>query len=369
MAKDNSRLVAFVLGIMATAATMSTYRAANADYNVEISKGLSRDRRWVTDVWEKGILFSVAVQKMVHTKQSEFQLVQVFDSPNLGRVLMLDEFLQTSDRDEAGYHELIAHVPMSFKRSETPQHAMHETPWLDAVVIGGGDGGSAREILRHPRVRSVTLCEIDPAVIAAAKEFLPSLWRHPYLAKQPLHNDPRLRVMNVDAIKFLRQQYAAGTKYDMIVVDASDPVGPGIELYRPQFYKLLRDVLKPGGAVCIQGGSSVYLKNVLSTVYHGLKAHFPMVKPINCITQLYPGGMWNLVVATTGDDPAIVDPAIVNAIRTPPGEALQWYSAEVHAAALVMPPHATTTLAKSPPSLATIQKEAEDWTIFGEPTR
>jgi len=247
---------------------------------------------------------------------------------------------------------MIVHVPLSRKGASASKDK-------HALVIGGGDGGAVREILRHSDVAQVTQVEIDPAVIQAAKDFLPSIWQHPYLdtggQPAPLHIDPRLTVLNLDALQYL-QERADQKLYDLVIVDASDPIGPGKSLYTTEFYELLKSVLRPGGAVAVQGGSFFWFKGVFNTVYHQLNKVFPMVKPYQCFTAIYPGGVWNLQLATLGDDPQQVDVAKVNAIKTRATEHLQWYSAETHHAAFALPPNALKVLEDPPMTLEQLEK-------------
>jgi len=303
---------------------------------------------WLTDDWEPGVMWSMKLGEKLFDKQSAFQWVTVHDTPSLGRVLSLDGIIQASERDEAGYHELIAHIALCRKGSP-------ESPGQRALVIGGGDGGSAREILRHSKISAVDMVEIDPMVVLAAKAHLPSIWKHPFEVDPngrpaPLHADTRLTVHHVDALKWL-QGMANQSTYDVIVIDASDPMGPGVALYTTEFYQLLKGVLRPGGAVTVQGGSFFWFADIFTTVFHQLSKVFPVVKPYQCFTAIYPGGVWNLQVATLGDDPAEVDPAKVAQIRMGPGEELGWYSEQTHTAAFAVPPYALKVLKRAPKSL------------------
>eukprot|EP00041_Stephanoeca_diplocostata_P010622 m.169193 g.169193 ORF g.169193 m.169193 type:complete len:413 (+) comp18234_c0_seq1:312-1550(+) len=268
---------------------------------VVISSGLSLDKAWTAAKWDHGIVLAVKSYSVLFESTSKFQDILVINNKALGPVLLLDGIPQTSSKDEAGYHEMIVHVPMSFLRKSSDEGRTS----LRALVIGGGDGGSARELLRHPSVEEVVLCEIDPAVSQASKDWMETIWVHPYLEGLPLDADKRLRIVNEDAIEFLKTSVKYGELFDVIVVDASDPVGPGVALYQPSFYELLSSALRPGGAVSVQAGSWLYFKECFLIVYHRLRASFPTVRPYTCITQLYPGGFWNLMIATkSGEDPS-----------------------------------------------------------------
>jgi spermidine synthase len=147
------------------------------------------------------------------------------------------------------------------------------------------------------------------------------------------------------------QKRANQTLYDLIIVDASDPIGPGKSLYKTEFYQLLKSVLRENGAVAVQGGSFFWLQGVFNTVYHQLKKVFPVVKPYQCFTAIYPGGLWNLHLATLGDDPAEVDAAVAAGIRTREGITLDYYSAETHVASFALPPFARKVLKETPLTL------------------
>ncbi|CAN0562145.1 unnamed protein product, partial [Ectocarpus sp. 12 AP-2014] len=164
----------------------------------------------------------------------------------MGRMLVLDNALQCAERDEAGYHEYITHTALCRKGAAAGSGKR-------ALIIGGGDGGAAREILRHDDVANVDLVDIDAEVMAASKKFIPGIWRHPTSSEDkyvPLDSDSRLTVRAEDGLAFLLDDSREG--YDVIVVDASDPVGPGAALYSDEFYASLRRRLKPKGAVAVQ---------------------------------------------------------------------------------------------------------------------
>lgn len=293
----------------------------------------------IREVWAPGIVWSVDVREVLFDTRSEFQHIQVVDTAPLGRVLVLDGHVQCAEGDEAGYHELLVHVGLCRQGGARAHRRV--------LIIGGGDGGSAREALRHQDVERVDLVDIDGAVINAAREFLPTLWTVPD-GDGPLEEDPRFFAHAEDGLAFLEESSTAD--YDLIVVDASDPVGPGAALYSARFYAAIRRRLRRGGAVTVQAGSFRYLPTVLQLVHTGLRAHFEVVRAYECRTSVYPGGVWNLVVATGGDDPTVVDDARARALT-----GLSYYDSATHRAAFVLPPAARSVLAKAPPSLREVQ--------------
>lgn len=291
--------------------------------------GLSTDQRWLSDRWSSDVSWRIGVQEVLVDAHSDFQHVQVVQTEKLGRMLVLDGNVQCAEKDESSYHEMIVHPALCRKG------AQHDTDQR-ALVIGGGDGGAAREILRHPLVAHVDMVDIDPFVTASARTFLPTIWRAP--RGGPLENDARFHLHHTDGVEFLA---AANDGYDFIVIDASDCIGPGTTLYSENFYRLVRRRLRPQGAVTVQAGSFFYLPEVLATVYHGLAAVFPTVAIYQCFTAVYPGGLWNLAMATLGDAPYDVDAARAASLQE-----LRWYDAAAHRAAFALPPIAHEILRK-----------------------
>lgn len=304
---------------------------------VSVSRcGISRDGRFVSDSWLRGVVWSAELKEVLRDEHSPYQRITVVDTVSLGRALVLDGALQCAERDEKGYHEMMAHVPLLRAGARSND--------LRVLIVGGGDGGAARECLRHPHVGSVTLVDIDEQVVKAARELLPSLW------PPTLDQDPRLEVVHHDGCEYVTSS-ARDDLFDVILVDASDPVGPGVALYQPKFYEALRRRLRPDGAVVAQAGSYWYLPRVFRTVYHGLKsAGFDIVKPYSCFSAVYPGGQWNLMCATTNsrDDPAL--PLLLQ--KSDSSLHTEFYDAENHVASFVLPPLAKGELAKPPPDLS-----------------
>ncbi|KAI0350788.1 hypothetical protein OH77DRAFT_1439643 [Trametes cingulata] len=168
---------------------------------------------------------------LLHVEKSLYQDVLVFDSATYGNVPVLNGVIQCTERDEFSYQEMIAHLPL----------ASHPNP-KKVLVIGGGDGGVVREVLKHDTIEQVVLCDIDEAVIRVSKQFLPHM--------SSLLNDPRVTVYVGDGFKFLADNTST---YDVIITDSSDPVGPAASLFQKPYFELLRDALTPGGHISTQG--------------------------------------------------------------------------------------------------------------------
>lgn len=189
---------------------------------------------------------TLQVRKVLHVERSLYQDVLVFESETYGNVLVLDGVIQCTERDEFSYQEMIAHLPL----------ASHPNP-QKVLVIGGGDGGVVREVLKHQGVKNVVLCDIDEAVVRVSRQFLPHM--------SALLDDPRVTVFIGDGFKFLADNTST---YDVIVTDSSDPVGPAQSLFQKPYFELLHAALAPGGHIATQAEC--------------LWLHLPLIKGTGC---------------------------------------------------------------------------------------
>jgi spermidine synthase len=252
-----------------------------------------------------GIFFEV--EKVLHDRKSGFQRIEIVHNRDYGKVLLLDGLVQTTERDEFYYHEMLVHPAMS----------SHRKP-ANVLVIGGGDGGALREVLKHP-VRKVWMVEIDSEVVEACK-------KHFGWIKTPL-KDKRAELVIGDGNEFVDR---TDQRFDVIVVDSSDPVGPSTVLHQEAFYRKLKARLKPGGIVAGQAGSLL-----LHLDSHVRKAAF--LRKIFRFSRLYlgpvptyPVGIW--CYDFLADD---VDPVAERKLRIPAG--LKFYNSGVHGAAFAQP--------------------------------
>lgn len=266
---------------------------------------MAGDEIWFTEQQTEHLRWSARVSGVLHRARSAFQDVVVVDTPAHGRLLALDGFVQTTDMDEHCYHEMLGHVAAS----------AHPSP-RRALVIGGGDGGLVRELLRHDL--TVDLCEIDEAVVDAARRFFPRL--------SAGLDDPRVSVHIADGIAFVAGRRAV---YDLIYIDSSEPVGPGQGLFTPAFYRTVAGALCPGGMAVAQSESPFYNLDVLRRVRTGMAAGFPDVRTYLGPVPTYPSGTWSYTVGSLGPDPSA--PA-----RPAPG-GLRFYTGEVHRGAFALP--------------------------------
>jgi spermidine synthase len=252
-----------------------------------------------------GIFFMAA--RRILSERTPFQKMEVYETASFGRVLLLDGLVQTTERDEFFYHEMLVH----------PAMMAHPNP-REILIIGGGDGGALREVLRYP-VKKATLAEIDAAVIAAAKSYFPTL--------AASFRDRRAEILITDGNRFVRE---SGGRYDVILVDSSDPVGPSAVLHQRDFFSRLRERLKPEGAIAAQAGSPLFHLEHLKTKSGFLKKLFKYSAYYLGPAPTYPGGYWCYAFLSDSVNP-------LRPLRRKPPEGLKYYNHEIHAAAFSLP--------------------------------
>ena len=265
---------------------------------------------WFTEEQTQDVSLSLRLRGTVHQEKTEFQDLAVFDSVAYGRVLVLDGAIQTTTVDEFVYHEMITHVPLQ----------AHPAPRRVAVV-GGGDGGAVREILKDPAVEKVTLIEIDPAVTRVARQFLPSI--------AGALDDPRVEIRFEDGIRHMQEARAA---YDVVIVDSTDPVGPASGLFQVPFYASVAAALRDGGILVAQTESPFLEAELLRSAYRAMRQVFPVVKVYLASVPTYPSGLWSFTLGAKTPD---ADPACPH--RRPLSGPTKYYHAELHRSAFVLP--------------------------------
>jgi spermidine synthase len=220
---------------------------------------------------------SFAIKEVLYDERSSFQHVQVLDTLRFGRMLALDGIVQTTEADEFIYHEMLVHPAMS----------RHNNP-IRAAIIGGGDGGAARELLRWPSIGRLDLIEIDADVIDVSRRFLASI-------SQRVFEDDRLVVHVEDGVQFVK---SAKGEYDVIVLDSSDPVGPATDLFSSNFYTDCANSLKPDGALVAQCGAPLLAPAQLRSAYAALSSCFRHVAVYLAAIPTYYGGSFAFLLAT-----------------------------------------------------------------------
>lgn len=265
---------------------------------------------WFTEYQNKDLIIGCRLSKTLHYEKTPFQEIMVVDTVQFGRMLLLDDVIQTTVADEFVYHEMITHVGLNTLRD--PRRVL---------IIGGGDGGSVREVLKHRSVEKVTLVEIDRGVIEAARKHLPEI--------SCGLDDPRAEVIIDDGIKHVKEHK---NTYDMIIVDSTDPVGPAEGLFGAAFYRDVYDALTETGLFVAQTESPFFNRDLISRIIGDVRSIFPMARLFLANVPTYPGGLWSFTMGTKRYDPMEVDPGDIPVMDT------RYYSPEIHRTSFVLPP-------------------------------
>jgi spermidine synthase len=253
---------------------------------------------------------------LIERRQTPYQLLEVYETAELGRLFRLDGFNMTSERDEFFYHEPLVH----------PAAVAHPHP-RRALVIGGGDGGSSEELLKHSTLEVVHMAELDPEVIEVSKSQFAKVHRGVF-------DDPRLKVTVGDGLAYLRE---TGVRYDLVSMDLTDPVGPSVELYSPATFALVRGAMTPGGALTLHLGSPFSHPQRVRQTLASLREVFPRVTTYFVHIPLY-GSIWGFACASDSLDPRAVSPEEVERRLAARGVGdLQYYNGEVHRAMFALP--------------------------------
>ena len=254
--------------------------------------------------------------RLVERRQTPFQLLEVYDTAELGRIFRLDGFNMTSERDEFFYHENLVH----------PAAVAHPHP-RQALVIGGGDGGSSEELLKHRTLERVHMAELDPDVIEVAKRHFGKVHRGAF-------DDPRLQVTVGDGLAYLRE---TAVRYDLVNMDLTDPVGPSVELYSAATFALVKRAMSPDGALTLHMGSPFFHPERVRSTLLALRQVFARVTPYFAYIPLY-GSLWGFAVASDRLAPESMAPAEVDRVVASRGLThLQYYNGEAHRALFALP--------------------------------
>ena len=267
---------------------------------------------WADEEYQGIVRTGFRMKRRVFKGKSPFQTVEVVETKGHGKLLLIDGMTMVSERDEFVYHEMIAHVPLF----------VHPNP-KRVLVIGGGDGGTVREVLKHKSVERCVLVEIDGLVVEASRKYIP-------LTASKL-SDKRAVVRIEDGVKFVRE---TEERFDVVIVDSTEPFGPAKALFGTAFYKDVNRVLTKDGIVVSQAGSPFYEISTIKNLDRILAKVFPVVGAYLFTNLTYPGGLWAFTYASKGLRP-VKDfrPARVKAAKLP----LRWYNADVHAGAFALP--------------------------------
>lgn len=231
------------------------------------------------DPWLADTHLTFTVTHIHERLQTPFQSIDVFEAQGWGTVLALGGVTNVTDRDESGYHEMLAH----------PALLAHPAP-KRVLIIGGGDGGTLREVLRHPVVELAVLVDIDGEVIRCARQYFPQC--------AIALDDPRAQVIVGDGLAYVEQAAAAGGQFDVILVDSTDPVDAAVELFTEKFYRHCATLLGDGGILVPQSDSPTFYLDRVAGVYHTLSEIFSNTRLYLGQVTAYPGGVWAYTAAS-----------------------------------------------------------------------
>lgn len=231
--------------------------------------------KWFGELQTDDVMLSMKYSKHILHKKSRYQEIDLIENKTYGKVLFIDRTFQLTERDEFIYHEMLAHIALF----------SHEKP-VNVLIIGGGDGGLARECLKH-NIEKLYLVEIDEEVVNVSKDFLPGL--------SSSFNDSRLKLFIDDGAKFVKK---VGEKFDVVLVDSTDPVGPASALFEEDFYKNIKNILSKNGIVGTQSGSPFLYPEHLKKAFFNMKKVFGYVDVYAATVPTYPGAIWSFTFAS-----------------------------------------------------------------------
>ncbi len=269
---------------------------------------------WYSEAQTPDVKLSIRVDRQLYVGRSEFQRIDVFESPEFGRFLALDGYMMLTEKDEFIYHEMITH----------PVMAVHPAV-RDVLVIGAGDGGVVRELTRYADITRIDMVEIDPQVVAVCKQYLPQTACR--------LEDERVKIFYEDGVRFVRSRENC---YDLIIVDSTDPFGPGEGLFTKEFYGSCYKALRPDGVLVNQHESPFYAADALAAqrAHKRIVESFPIAKVYQAHIPTYPSGHWLFGFASKRYHPLRdLDAERWNAR----GLACRYYTTNLHRGAFCLP--------------------------------
>lgn len=271
---------------------------------------------WFSEIEENDThCFSLKVDEILHQGKSKFQDVLVFKNKQFGNVLALDGRIQATEFDEFSYQEMITFLPLN----------SHSNP-EKVLIIGGGDGGVARECAKHPLVKKIVQCEIDEDVPKMARLYLPKMAKG--------LDSKKLELIIGDGFEFLKNHQ---NEFDVIITDSSDPEGPAQNLFGSSFYQMMKDALKPKGIICCQGENLWHYADLISNIIKFAGNIFPTVSYAVAQTPTYPSGTIGFVICSLEEKKHFSEAIHKFDVETLEKMELDYYSTEMHQAAFILP--------------------------------
>lgn len=279
---------------------------------------------WYSEEHTENVRFSIRVERCLLSVESEFQRIDVFNSKEFGRMLTLDGLMMVTEKDEFIYHDMIVHVPMATNLQIK-----------NVLVIGAGDGGTVRELTRYATIENIDMVEIDKMVVDVCREYLPQT-----ACKL---DDPRVHLYFEDGLKFIRSRNDA---YDLIIVDSTDPFGPGEGLFTKEFYGNCFKALKDDGILVNQHESPYYdsYARSMQKAHRCIRSFFPICRVYQAHIPTYPSGHWLFGFASKKYDPLTdLDAPAWNKL----GLKTRYYNTDIHRGSFALPSYVRELLLQS----------------------
>jgi spermidine synthase len=264
---------------------------------------------WYTEKQTKNHGITTKIKRTLHTEVTEFQTLDIVETHQFGNMLVLDGMVMTTDKDEFVYHEMISHVALN----------THPNP-KQVLIVGGGDGGVVREVLKHQAVERVVLAEIDGRVIETSREFFPEIASG--------LDDPRVDIQVVDGIRHIEEHV---NTYDVVIIDSTEPVGPAVGLFQKPFYQKVAEALKADGIMVAQTESPWFNRDLIRQVYADISGTFAITRLYTASIPTYPSGLWSFTIGSKVYDPLTVDEASFSTLET------KYYHPGLHKALFQLP--------------------------------
>ncbi|MBD3671870.1 MAG: polyamine aminopropyltransferase [Gammaproteobacteria bacterium] len=276
---------------------------------------MALDETWFSEACEEcGTAFSLKIKEKLHEQQTEFQKLEIYDTTAFGKLMVLDGFIMLTTRDNFLYHEMMSH-PALF----TAPHPRR------VLIIGGGDCGTLREVLKHDSVELAQQIDIDEAVTRASEKYFPELCES--------NNDPRAELKFIDGIKWVAE--AEAESYDVIIIDSTDPVGPAKGLFTEAFYRNCYRALSEGGVLVQQSESPLVHHRLLREIHEAMNgAGYSDVKTLPFPQPVYPSGWWSCTLAVKNDRAT----NFRERDSANKSFATRYYNIDIHRGALATPP-------------------------------
>lgn len=269
---------------------------------------------WFTEDHTSNVRFSIRVDRHLVSVESNFQKIDVFQTPEFGKVLVIDGFVMLTEKDEFIYHEMITHIPMAVNSNIK-----------NILVIGAGDGGTVRELTRYNSIEKIDMVEIDKMVVDVCMEHIP-------LTASKL-NDERANLYFEDGLKFVKTK---SNEYDLIIVDSTDPIGPGLELFTQEFYENCYNALKEDGILVNQHESPYYKREAeaMQIAHKKIRTVFPIARVYQAHIPTYGSGHWLFGFASKKYDPI----ENINMEKwNESGILTKYYNTDIHKGAFALP--------------------------------